>query len=1041
MHGFEVGPVPAYTQPQTFSLNQLPGRATLLPFPDADSAMTRNPHQTPWVKMLNGTWKFSLYNQPEAAPDDFMQPGFDDVNWDDITVPRNWTTEGYDKPHYTNWRMPFNLEPGQVPDENPTGVYRLHFDLPRGWADRRVVVHFGGVESMFYLYCNGQPIGMSKDSRLPAEFDLTDFVHEGDNVLAAMVVRYSDGSWLEAQDHWWMAGVYRDVFLYSTEGCYIQDVHAKALLNEDLSNGMLDIEVLVGQADRTSSYSVEVQLFNAKDKPQFRDPLTAEIPVNDWNDHNIIGGKATFSQSMKRPKPWSAETPYLYTLLVTLKAPDGRIVETTATRVGFRRYEIRGVDFLVNGEPVLFKGVNRHDHDECTGKYVTRESMTADVKLMKQFNFNAVRTSHYPNDLVFLDLCDEYGLYVIDEANVETHQYPFLTTQLPQFAGAMLDRMMRMVLRDKNHPSIIMWSLGNESGYSPAHDAMAHWTRGYDDSRPIHYEGAIMLDWTVGQRATDVICPMYPTIDKIVDFVKSGKQDRPLILCEYSHAMGNSNGNLKEYWDAFRAHRGLQGGFIWDWVDQGLLKTAPNGKSFWAYGGDFGDEPNDKNFNINGLIWPDRVPHPAMWECHRLTQPIRVEAIDLGEGRLRVINDFDFITPKHLMGRWHLQVNGRTVQMGPLPQLDMAPGKSEEVKLKISKLKLDEEEEAHLLVTFELKQDQAWAGKGHLVAWEQFEWAPRPKSEKKKSKKKSNVTAKLPTGEPPVLEKGSDTCTLRLGAEAWEFNRRTGLLNAIRNGQKDLLVEGLKLQLFRGPTDNDGVKQRPGQDHKVLYRWRNWHLDELHVSLEDFDVKQRKDGTCVVTVKHQAATPGYENLASYRMSYTLGVDGVLVVEARIDIDKQADDLPRVGLTMAVGSELEQLKWFGRGPQENYTDRKYGCALGLYESTVADQYVPYILPQEHGHHCDTRFVSLTDAHNHGLLVKMLDKPFEFNASHFTPHDLYKATHTWQLEPRPEVWLSLDAKQRGLGGGSCGPDTLPGYRVVGGKHKLAFTLQVI
>jgi beta-galactosidase len=661
-----------WENPQVVGINKVPGHAPLIPYPNEITALAGHREKSPYFQLLSGPWEFHLATTPTSVPEDFYQPDFEAGTWAEIEVPGNWTMQGYDKPIYTNTKMPIPPDPPRVPqDDNPTGLYRRTFTIPDNWPGRQIFICFDGVESAFYLWVNGQQVGYSQGSRLPAEFDLTPYIQPGQNTMAVMVIRWSDGSYLEDQDHWWMAGIYRDVYLYATPQVHIFDLFARAELDTDYRDAVLKVQAKINfynqppLADHrdeirhfeavSPGYHVEMQLFDADNKAVLAEPPARPVQVHDWAMTNV-----NFMQNVTTPQKWSTETPNLYKLVLSLKDTGGDTIKAVSCKIGFRKVEIKHRELLINGQPVLMKGVNRHDHDDRLGKTITEASMMADIKLMKQFNINAVRTSHYPNDTRWYELCDEYGLYVIDEANIESHALYNKLCHDPEWTHAFVERGKRMVERDKNHPCIIMWSLGNESGYGPNHDALAGWIRGYDPTRPLHYEGAIsqysaLLNapdeaeqvgrpsdpnweemarrrgWQMGHLATDVVCPMYPTVDHIMAYAQDPTNTRPLIICEYAHSMGNSTGNLHEYWQAIETHHGLQGGFIWDWVDQGILIVDENGQEYWAYGGDFGDEINDLNFCINGLIWPDRTPHPAMFEYKKILQPVSITAKNLAD--------------------------------------------------------------------------------------------------------------------------------------------------------------------------------------------------------------------------------------------------------------------------------------------------------------------------------------------------------------------------------------------------------------------------
>ncbi|MBD3244057.1 MAG: DUF4981 domain-containing protein, partial [Chitinivibrionales bacterium] len=930
-----------WTSPECTGINRLPPRATLFPFKTERSALGRDPKRSPWVKSLNGPWRFKLVANPDKAPGNFAERSFADNAWDTVEVPGNWTMQGHDKPWYTNIIMPFPHDPPQVPVDNPTGLYRTSFSLPATWRKRRVVVHFGGVESAFFVYVNGHEVGFGKGSRTPTELDITPYLVPGRNVLAAKVIRWSDGSYLEDQDHWWMAGIYRDVYLYSTDTTYIADVFARAGLDDALRDGVLSTTVRVGRVGAfPAGYRVGLQLYSPAGRPLFGRPLEGVLPDDD-NPWRRADPEVTLERSVRSVKQWSAEKPDLYTVVVTLHDPRGKTVEVTSCRVGFRRVEVCDRELRVNGKPVLFSGVNRHDHHDTRGKAVTRESMLADARLMKQFNVNAVRTCHYPNDPEWYDICDEYGLYVIDETNIETHAFYDRICNDPQWSAAFLDRGMRMVERDKNHPCVIEWSLGNESGYGPNHDAMAGWIRRRDPSRPIHYEGATAATrWAGGHHSTDIVCPMYPSIDAIVQWAKTTRDHRPLIMCEYAHAMGNSSGSLKEYWEAIEKHHGLQGGYIWDWVDQGILKTDEKGRAFWAYGGDFGEEPHDHNFCINGMIWPDRTPHPAMYELKKLAQPVGVEPIDLKRGTIRIVNKQYFSDLQWLRGKWEMTVDGSVVLQGRLPSLKVPPGESMKVSLKLRRQLMIPGRECRLMVRFVTAGSQPWAPAGHEVAWEEL---PLPAPERKRAKR-----PKVHAGSLELTERRE--AVIVTGDEfSLQFDRRRAVMTSLRLKGRELLVDGPRLAVWRAPTDNDGYRHNPTMKGRPLAEWLRVGLNAPKRTARQADVAVNPDGSITFHARHAIVGKGARYGFDHRHLYTVLPDGTIVVENRISVDSRMPELPRVGVQLMLAPGSERLEWYGRGPHESYWDRKCGAAVGRYRSTVDEQFVPYILPQENGNH--------------------------------------------------------------------------------------------
>jgi beta-galactosidase len=816
--------------------------------------------------------------------------------------------QGFGRPHYTNVQMPFTSRPPHVPDANPTGLYRRRFRLPRGWRRRRVVLGFGGAEGALYVTLNGSPVGLSKDARTPAEFDVSELVrHDGENELVAGVVQWSDASFVEDQDQWWHAGLPRSVYLRADGAVTDLFVHAEM-------NGLLRVEAPPG-----------------------------ELVLLDARGRRALSGRVG-AHRVPSPRLWSAEDPALYTLVVTSQG------ESVACRIGFRTVEVRDRHLLVNGKAIRIHGVNRHDHDDRRGRAVTRELMETDARLMKRHNINAVRCSHYPNDPYWLDLCDRWGLYVVDEANIESHAWYDDMCRDPAYAAAFLERVRNMVERDKNHPSVIVWSLGNESGYGPNHDAAAGWLRHRDASRPLQYEGAIKFDWHAGRAASDIVCPMYASVEDVEAWARENDDPRPLILCEYSHAMGNSNGGLADYDALFDRHPQLQGGFIWEWVDHGIRQTAANGREHWAYGGDFGDEPNDANFCADGLVWPDRTPHPAMHEVKFLARPVGVEQV--GTGRFRVFSKRDFLGLDRYRGSWELST-GKT---GTLPALN---GASATVRVPVRDAEW---------VTFRLRLRAAteWAPAGHEVAWQQ-------------------LRLRMPA-----------RARARGRAAAWE-------------GFDDLVLEPPRLQLWRAATDNDGLRLLLERTAGPLSRWLELGLDR-----------------------------GVPDGVVHRQALRRLGEGGLLVENEVELPPELRDLPRIGVVLILAPGLEQLEWEGLGPWETYPDRQASALVGTWRSTVTAEFVPYVMPQEHGHHGEVRRLAVTDEQGRGLEV--LGRPaIGFSASHFTADDLWRARHTSDLEPRAETVLSLDHAQRGLGTASCGPDTAERYRLLEPSYRFAYVLR--
>jgi len=683
----------------------------------------------PDVVSLDGQWWFLRRDRPERVLAGDLVGATD--NWACVEVPGCWTMQGFDAPHYTNVQMPFAGPPPEVPDDNPTGVYRRAVAVPEAWHGHRIVLHVAGAESVLYVHVDGAPVGMGKDSRLPHEFDLTGMALPGKTIEVALtVVRWSDATYLEDQDHWFHAGLHRSVFLYETPPVFVADVHAVADYDRSTGDGHVAVRVAVdtiAAAPKGLRARISIAGQHGDAAVYFEHPNWVVTSLR------FEGRGASVALTVPGVAPWTAETPNLHDLTVTLIDADGVEVDAVTVAVGFRRVEVRGHELLVNDRPVLVKGVNRHDHDQRRGKAVTHASIEADIVLMKRHNINAIRTSHYPNDAYLYDVCDRLGMYVLDEANVEAHAYMRSLAKDPMWGGAILERITRMAQRDKNHPSIIMWSLGNESGASPVHVAAAAWLREWDPTRPVHYEGGLGEDLiATGQRdiaasfararpETDVIAPMYPQIGDLVDWATRFAPTRPLIMCEYIHAMGNSCGSLDDYWQAIRTYPGLQGGFVWDWVDQALVQLLDDGTERLAYGGDFGDEPNDGAFVCDGLVAADRTPHPSLLELTKVIQPVQIRAIDAANGLLEVTNEYGFVDLMWLAPSWSVQVDGEEIESGELEPLELAPGASGRVEVPVPKLALVDGQRAHLTLSFRTRRDLPWASAGHEVAWEQVQ--------------------------------------------------------------------------------------------------------------------------------------------------------------------------------------------------------------------------------------------------------------------------------------------------------------------------------
>jgi beta-galactosidase len=956
-----------WQNPKLTGLNNEPPHATMVVCPDAATARRIGPVcnaervKSAFYRSLNGDWKYHYLKNRTARVADFWKTDFNDSSWKTIPVPSNVEIEGYGIPIYVNipypWPKPW--APPFTPDDDPNNTvnsYRRTFDLPAEWNGRRIFITFDGVNSFFYLWINGRKVGLGKDARTPVEFDITKYVEPGKkNLIAVENFRWCDGSYLEDQDFWRMSGIFRDVYLWSAPQMHIRDFEVKA--------------------DPSGKLTITA-------------PVPVEASLEDADGNVVATGKNTLT--VKNPRLWSAESPYLYKLLLTLKGS-----EVIPVNIGFRKVEIRDGNLLVNGQRVLFKGVNRHEIDPDRGQAITVEGMIKDILVMKQHNINAVRTAHYPNQPAWYDLCDRYGLYLIDEANIESHGMGYGKESLaknPDWLDAHLDRTIRMVERDKNHPSVIIWSLGNEAGDGPNFEATSAWVKKRDPSRPVHYEQA-------GQKPhTDIVCPMYARPPKLAEYA-SKPQTRPYILCEYAHAMGNSSGDIWSYWKLIYEKPHLQGAFVWDWVDQAQRQTQrplplarfekvkPGDKTFWAYGGDFGPAgtPSDDNFNNNGLVTPDRKPHPGLLEVKHIYQYIHCKL----DGRnLEIKNWHDFTNLKDIAtGHWQLKADGKKIQSETLPELDVAPGKTTQVSIPIKPFSPQPGAEYFLEVSFKLKADQSWAKAGHELAWDEF-------------KLPDSVPAPQITDGAP-LKLAGDTITGK--GFAVVFDKRTGKLKSWRANGVELIGSPLRPDFWRAPTDNDRGRNMV----KSQGVWRDVHKD---ASVTSVNIEQAAPNKVVAKVV--LSLPKVK--AAWVTMYTVLGSGDIIVTAEFKpTDTKLPKLPRLGMQMTLPAGFERISWLGPGPQETYSDRK-DARVGVYSGTVRQQFfADYTEPGESGNKVDVRWVTLTNKDGVGL--QAIGMPLlSVNALHHTTDDLQNAKHAFQLPRRDEVTLNLDLVQQGVGG---------------------------
>ncbi|MCA9122172.1 MAG: DUF4981 domain-containing protein [Planctomycetaceae bacterium] len=1215
---------PDWENEQVISRNKLAPRVDALPFPNSESALSDARDASPWYKALNGDWKFHWVGQPDERPHQFFEPQFDDSDWQTLPVPSCWQMHGYGVPLYTNMTYPFKKDEPRVmgqPDNsswtsykwrNQVGSYRRRFTLPDTWQDRRVIIHFEGVDSAFYLWINGQPVGYSQGSRTPAEFDITEHVVPGENLVAAEVYQYCDGSYLEDQDMWRLSGIFRDVYLWSHDTLHVRDFYVTTDLNDDYSAATMNVRMEVtNHSDSAQDCTIAVALLDG-----------AGEPVSTIESMPSISQKrpffATSTHAIGKPKLWSAETPNLYTLLLTLKDADGNIIEHQSHPIGFREVAIEGGQLKVNGQPILIKGVNRHEHDPDTGHTVSVESMIQDIVLMKQFNINTVRTSHYPDHPAFYDLCDRYGMYVFDETNIESHGYgsgagnPIASS--PRWKEAHLDRARRMVERDKNHASIIVWSLGNEAGSGLCFEAMYDWIKQRDPTRPVQYEPAHE------EKNTDIVCPMYMTIERMIGYAKRPGITRPLIQCEYAHAMGNSVGNLQDYWDAIDKHPALQGGCIWDWVDQGITKPVPtarkcdsrrgpravvigthntedgvtgaveldsdtrldvtgpltlevelmgqrvdrfnpliskgdhqyllrmdnrginftlfrdkwvglqvaydkaelldgwnritatydgqqmvlyvNGQEkgrgagparidrsshrvnigrnsehhdrvsmlpirrariyskaltpdlvarvegrsedqllldidlrqisdeeqslsprgvheYFAYGGDFGDLPNDGDFCCNGLVQPDRSLNPHIWEVKKVYQNVSISR-ESTAGRLQVTNKFFFTNLDQFECDWSLRVDGEVRQRGQLGRIDVAPQSSESIELPLRLTR--EAAERFLTIYFRLAKDTNWAKQGHVVAWEQIKLTDSPPS----------IGSEIDNGDVDVEESDSEILINGNGYAA-RLNKEDGSLTSYVLDGLEMMKTPLRPNFSKNPNSN----QRANDLWKK--EWGGWVYAKDELRVESVELAKATNATSVrFDLNVLSVAEGRLGL-----EYRFTSDGSVAVAMQYE-PKQPNPrplLPRFGMSFAVPKAINQVDWYGRGPHETYWDRKTGGEFGIFSSTVDEMWHPYVRSQDTGNRTDTRWFKVHNGKSGGFHFGSTTTPISFSVLPFSLEDLDAASHPYEL-PRTEVnAIFIDSNLHGVGGdNSWGAKTHPQYTLHGNKpHELSFVIR--
>ncbi|MGJ8691593.1 MAG: glycoside hydrolase family 2 TIM barrel-domain containing protein [Thalassotalea sp.] len=1055
-----------WEDPAVISRNKMPTRATTYSFANVEDALTGDRNNSAYLN-LNGQWQFKYQTDDEVIDQSFTRQGFDASMWDNIQVPSSIELLGYGIPYYTNTQLPFYSGNGSEPlpdtspkitKANPVSFYIKDFELPKGWDEKQLILHFGGVSSAFYVWVNGQKVGYSQGSRIPAEFDISAFVKTGKNKIALQVMRWSDGSYLEGQDMWKLSGIHREVMLLAQPKVSIQDFFAKPKLSDNYQKAELQVRPFLTISDNSKikGWHLSADLFDQQNKSVLADAvkISADSVMQQYPQRENIQFDL-INIKLDNPKLWSAETPNLYSLVLTLTNHKGEVVEVKSSRVGFRDVKIdpTTAELLVNGKSIKIIGVNRHDHHAIRGKALTREDMRNDVILMKQNNFNSVRTSHYPNDPYFLDLCDEYGLYVMDEANVESHMFGGQFSNSPEWVPAIIDRIMRMVQRDKNHPSIISWSLGNESGTGPAHAAAAGWIKDFDNTRFVHYEGAqgspdhpeyktpptgwywipeklealnrlTPLANVDDPKYVDVISRMYPSVEYLKGLSDNPYMNRPILMCEYEHAMGNSMGNLEEFWDLIYQRKNLIGGYIWDWMDQGLEHKTDNGEVFLAYGGDFGDTPNSHAFNQNGIVDSYGNASPELHHAKYVFQPIVMKAADLSLGKISITNRYfhQSINSKNIS--WQLMADNQVLKQGQLPAKLISPNQTATLQISLPTLAADKNVRYWLRLSATLTEDKPWAKAGFEIAKEKFELITPTAALTSQPRQNGDMLPAL------SLEQNNEVVTISNQNFSAEFNAKTGLLVGYQLNGEQLIAAPLTMNFWRAQTDNDRIGWRT---HKTLAFWKTANNKLV---LKDFSAKNITTNT-VEIMAHFAIV---DKLVVVNQ-YIINGAGEIQVNSTLDADKALPPLPRIGMQLGVKESLADISYYGRGPFENYIDRNAGAEVAIYQTEISALTYPYMVPQENGNRTDVDWWQVkNNTSQYGLKIDG-QKNLSMSMWPWSQANLDDAKHTYDLRKQGFNTLNIDLKQMGVGGTDSWTTLaapMKKYQIPAGQYQYQFTI---
>ncbi|MBU3219658.1 beta-galactosidase subunit alpha [Clostridium algidicarnis] len=984
--------------------NRVESRSDVKRYLNKEDALTYENKFSLGFKSLNGKWDFLFIKAPELSPKNFYTKEFNCENWDSIEVPGNWQVQGYGNMHYTDLYYPFPINPPYVPTENPTGIYKRKFIIDENFLEGRSILRFNGVDSAFHVWINGLEVGYSKGSRMCSEFDISDYISLGENHITVRVYQWSDGTYLEDQDMWWLSGIFRDVEIIKENKISLKDIFIKTDLHSNYDHAHLNIKLSL--ESKTSEDLKDISIFYELLDSDLNNVISGTMKATNLKDCKTQD--VLINEKVKGPRLWSAEEPNLYHLIVTVLKRE-KVLEVIPQRIGFRKIELKGENFLINGKAVLLNGVNRHDYHPIMGRTVSKEVMEEDVILMKMHNINAVRTSHYPNNSYFYDLCDMYGLYVIDEADLECHgfeltgNYKWITDE-KGWEKSYVDRIERLVKRDKNHPSIIMWSLGNESSFGVNFEKMEEACRNIDDSRLIHYEEDREM------KIIDVYSTMYTRLEKLIEIGENEEIKKPHILCEYGHAMGNSPGGLKEYQEVFRKYNKLQGGFIWEWYDHGIKTKNKEGQEFYAYGGNFGEYPHNGNFCIDGLIFPDRTPSPALMEYKKVIEPVIFTEEDLKLFKIKVKNLYDFIDLSFGSLHWAINYDDKTLESGVLSLDNIGAGEEGIITIPCNSIKnIKFNTEYYLTLSYKLNKDMPWAKCGHEIAFEQF-LLPFKKERFIEPKK-------------GLLNIKEDDTNVYINGANFKvvFSKIFGSMDKFIYEDKEVIKNGPKLNFWRAPIDNDMY---------VLMDWKEkYFLHKFQEITEEFNFED-KEGFVIIYHKTHIAPPNQGWAIKAKYIYEIYPEGEIKITVQGNITgtdyNMPDMIPKIGLELILDKDFNKVTWYGRGPFESYSDSKLSSKISVYKSNVEDMHTPYIFPQENGNRTDVKWVSVTNLREEGILA-LSEKPINFSIHDYTKEDLEKAGHEHELIRRDFVVLNLDYKQNGLGSASCGQDQLPLYKL--------------